>query len=56
MVERDEPILLTPGPVTTSPRVRRALVSAAYSHREPLFAQLFSRAMSAVAWPRPAPW
>jgi 2-aminoethylphosphonate-pyruvate transaminase len=48
MVERDEPILLTPGPVTTSPRVRRALASAAYSHREPAFAQLFSRVGAAL--------
>ncbi len=49
MVERDESILLTPGPVTTSPRVRLALASAAYSHREPAFAQLFSRIGAALA-------
>ncbi len=39
--ERDEPILLTPGPVSTSPRVRRALASANFSHREPAFSRLF---------------
>ena len=49
MIERDEPILLTPGPVTTSPRVRRALASAAFSHREPAFAQLFARVGAALA-------
>lgn len=43
MVERDEPILLTPGPVMTSPRVRRALASASFSHREPEFSKLFER-------------
>jgi 2-aminoethylphosphonate-pyruvate transaminase len=49
MIERDEPILLTPGPVTTSPRVRRALASANFSHREPAFARLFSRVGAALA-------
>jgi 2-aminoethylphosphonate-pyruvate transaminase len=49
MVERDEPILLTPGPVTTSPRVRRALASATFSHREPAFSRLFERAGRALA-------
>src|SRR3979411_1366829 len=43
MYERDEPILLTPGPVTTSPRVRKALASANFSHREPAFSRLFER-------------
>jgi 2-aminoethylphosphonate-pyruvate transaminase len=38
-----EPILLTPGPVSTSPRVRRALASANFSHREPAFSRLFER-------------
>ncbi len=48
MIERDEPILLTPGPVTTSPRVRRALASATFSHREPAFARLFGRVGAAL--------
>lgn len=43
MVERAESILLTPGPVMTSPRVRRALASASLSHREPGFSKLFER-------------
>jgi 2-aminoethylphosphonate-pyruvate transaminase len=43
MFERDEPILLTPGPVSTSPRVRRALACANFSHREPAFSRLFER-------------
>jgi len=42
MSERDEPILLTPGPVTLSPRVRRALAAANFSHREPAFARLYA--------------
>jgi 2-aminoethylphosphonate-pyruvate transaminase len=41
--ERDQPILLTPGPVSTSPRVRRALASANFSHREPAFSRLYER-------------
>jgi 2-aminoethylphosphonate-pyruvate transaminase len=48
MIERDEPILLTPGPVTTSPRVRRALSSANFSHREPAFARLYGRVGDAL--------
>ncbi len=48
-IERDEPILLTPGPVTTSPRVRHALASATFSHREPAFARLFGRIGAALA-------
>jgi 2-aminoethylphosphonate-pyruvate transaminase len=43
MVERDESILLTPGPVMTSAGVRRALASATFSHREPAFSNMFER-------------
>lgn len=49
MIARDNPILLTPGPVTTSPRVRAALASANFSHREPAFARLFGRVGAALA-------
>ena len=49
MPERDEPILLTPGPVTMSARVRRALSSASFSHREPAFARLYARVGDALA-------
>ena len=48
MIERDEPILLTPGPVTLSARVRRALGSANFSHREPAFARLYGRVGTAL--------
>src|SRR6185312_6541156 len=48
-IERDEPMLLTPGPVTTSPRVRHALASASFSHREPAFARLFGRIGASLA-------
>jgi 2-aminoethylphosphonate-pyruvate transaminase len=43
MTERADPILLTPGPVMLSPRVRRALATANFSHREPAFARLFAQ-------------
>src|SRR4051812_38369319 len=52
MADRDGSILLTPGPVMTSPRVRRALGAATFSHREPAFSRLFTRvgrALLAVA-------
>jgi 2-aminoethylphosphonate-pyruvate transaminase len=48
MPERDASILLTPGPVTTSPRVRRALSSVNLSHREPAFAALYARVGDAL--------
>jgi 2-aminoethylphosphonate-pyruvate transaminase len=36
----DRLVLLTPGPVMVSPRVREALASAQFSHREPAFGDL----------------
>jgi 2-aminoethylphosphonate-pyruvate transaminase len=48
LTARHEPILLTPGPVTLSPRVRQALASATFSHREPAFARLFARVGAAL--------
>jgi 2-aminoethylphosphonate-pyruvate transaminase len=43
MFERGHPILLTPGPVMTSPRVREVLAHATFSHRERAFSNLFAR-------------
>jgi 2-aminoethylphosphonate-pyruvate transaminase len=48
----DRLVLLTPGPVMVSPRVRNALASAEFSHRDPAFGQLLNdvrRRLLAVA-------
>lgn len=42
-------ILLTPGPVMVSPRVRQALAAAAFSHRDPAFARLLADVQTGIA-------
>jgi 2-aminoethylphosphonate-pyruvate transaminase len=41
-------ILLTPGPVTTSPRVRQAALRTDFSHRDPAFGRLLDETASAI--------
>ena len=45
----EQPVLLTPGPVMTSQRVRQALAQADFSHRDPAFSRLLVHAGSTLA-------